>query len=233
MATSRQSEDQLKQQVAELSKTLKEGERILAPTRRPDGTLRKPIRIRAGYVPQEEVAIYHPKPALLRKEMASQTGPPGYDPESDTKPKTKAVKRNERKKEKRLQAALEKEKNSELNVAEDSRKQETVIFENSSQSSESVHSLTSQISELAVSGDSSIVTPTADCVEGSEPIGSGQDIDKKIRALKKKIRLTEALQQKTEEQDLKPEQLEKLAKLEDWRKELKQLEDKKAETLAA
>ncbi|KAJ1434988.1 putative partner of Y14-mago protein [Sesbania bispinosa] len=169
----------------------------------------------------------------LRKEIASQTGPPGYDPESDTKPKTKAVKRNERKKEKRLQAALEKEKNSELNVAEDSRKQETVIFENSSQSSESVHSLTSQINELAVSGDSSIVTPTADCVEGSEPIGSGQDIDKKIRALKKKIRLTEALQQKTEEQDLKPEQLEKLAKLEDWRKELKQLEDKKAETLAA
>jgi len=47
------------------------------------------------------------------------------------------------------------------------------------------------------------------------------------------IRLTEALQEKTAEQDLKPEQLEKLAKLEDWRKELKQLEDKKAEILAA
>lgn len=39
----------------------KEGERILAPTRRPDGTLRKPIRIRAGYVPQDEVAIYQSK----------------------------------------------------------------------------------------------------------------------------------------------------------------------------
>lgn len=47
------------------------------------------------------------------------------------------------------------------------------------------------------------------------------------------IRLTEALQEKTAEQDLKPEQLEKLAKLEDWRKELKQLEDKKDEILAA
>lgn len=45
------------------------------------------------------------------------------------------------------------------------------------------------------------------------------------------IRLTEALQEKTAEQDLKPEQLEKLAKLEDWRKELKQLENKKAEIL--
>lgn len=41
----------------------------------------------------------------LKKEMASQDGgPPGYDPTPDnTKPKTKAVKRNERKKEKRLQ----------------------------------------------------------------------------------------------------------------------------------
>lgn len=40
-----------------------------------------------------------------KKEMASQDGgPPGYDPTPDnTKPKTKAVKRNERKKEKRLQ----------------------------------------------------------------------------------------------------------------------------------
>jgi hypothetical protein len=43
----------------------KEGERIIEPTRRPDGTLRKAIRIRAGYVPQEEVAIYQSKGALV------------------------------------------------------------------------------------------------------------------------------------------------------------------------
>lgn len=38
--------------------------------------------------------------------MASQEGPPGYDPPTDAKPKTKSVKRNERKKEKRLQVLL-------------------------------------------------------------------------------------------------------------------------------
>lgn len=54
-----------KQLVADLSKNLKEGERIVAPTRRPDGTLRKPIRIRAGYVPQDEVAIYQSKGARV------------------------------------------------------------------------------------------------------------------------------------------------------------------------
>lgn len=37
----------------------------------------------------------------MRKEMASHIGPPGYDPQLDSKPKTKAVKRNERKKEKK------------------------------------------------------------------------------------------------------------------------------------
>jgi len=60
------SDEERKNQIAELTKTLKEGERLVGPTRRPDGTLRKPIRIRAGYTPQDEVAIYQPKPALVR-----------------------------------------------------------------------------------------------------------------------------------------------------------------------
>ncbi|KAG5000050.1 hypothetical protein AAZX31_08G125800 [Glycine max] len=192
------SDDERKKQIAELSKSLKEGERLVGPTRRPDGTLRKPIRIRAGYTPQDEVAIYQPKGALLKKEMGS-AGPPGYEPDADSKPKTKSVKRNERKKEKRIQAALEKEKN--VSEVEDSGKQE------------SLEALTSQVNRLAVQD-----SPQA------------QDIDKRIRALKKKIRLTEALEQKSAEQDLKPEQLEKLAKLEDWRRELKLLEDEKGET---
>lgn len=46
------------------------------------------------------------------------------------------------------------------------------------------------------------------------------------------IRLTEE-KLKTAQGAVKPEQLEKLAKLEDWRKELKVLEDKKAELAAS
>ncbi|KAI5356165.1 hypothetical protein L3X38_009060 [Prunus dulcis] len=178
-------EDQPPTEIAELSKTLKDGERILAPTRRPDGTLRKPIRIRAGYVPQEEVAIYQSKGALWKKEMSSQTGPPGFDDTSvdTTKPKTKSVKRNERKKEKRIQAALEKEKTSESGET----KEEEAFVENLGHVSES---------RIRIQG------------------GPVQDIDKKIRALKKKIRLAEAQQQKTHQQDNKSEQLDKLTKLE-------------------
>lgn len=212
----------------ELSKTLKQGERILAPTRRPDGTLRKPIRIRAGYVPQEEVAIYQSKGALWKKEMSSQAGPPGFDDTTpvDAKPKTKSVKRNERKKEKRLQAALEKEKTLEEGETGET-KEEELPAQVVGHASASVESLTSQMNELGVCSNPALVTPSSDSTEDSNPGGPVQDIDKKIRALKKKIRLAEAQQQKTHQQDSKPEQLDKLTKLEGWRKELKLLEDKK------
>lgn len=61
----------------------KEGERIIAPTRRPDGTLRKAIRIRAGYVPQEEVAIYQSKGALVSHRLLL---PPSFLPRITTSP---------------------------------------------------------------------------------------------------------------------------------------------------
>ncbi|KAF7128121.1 hypothetical protein RHSIM_Rhsim11G0131600 [Rhododendron simsii] len=329
MASSGQEED-VNQLAAELSKTLKDGERILAPTRRPDGSLRKPIRIRAGYVPQDEVAKYQSKGALWKKEMQSlQEVPPGYDLDSEAKPKTKAAKRNERKKEKRQQvqnnsgirstpyrpagtiaclegtlytsepslddklevyelevyelkeetdeeeggafynnesiefsvvvevdcgrrndahgiiscfcsgrdngyvmwpsiklsmAALDKGKNSDKN--EDSA-------EDASQGSEPVDSVVSQMNGLAISSNSAVVTPPLDVTESSTPSDHISDIDKRIRALKKKIRLSEAQQQKTIQQEMKPEQMEKMTKLEGWRNELKLLEDRKAELLTS
>ncbi|XP_061952308.1 partner of Y14 and mago-like isoform X2 [Populus nigra] len=220
--------DEELKEMTEISKTLKEGERIVAPSRRPDGTLRKPIRIRAGYVPQDEVAIYQSKGALWRKEMQSQEVPPGYDTDPHTKPKTKSVKRNERKKEKRHQAALEKGKNTEA-IEDGNMVKGALPDEDLGHASDSVKSLTSQMNELAVSSNPAVVAPSSDLADASNMESPAQDIDKRIRALKKKIRLAEAQQLKTPSQDMNPEQLEKLAKLEGWRQELKLLEGKKAE----
>ncbi|GMJ12650.1 partner of Y14-MAGO [Hibiscus trionum] len=231
MASNNGGVEEQSKKMTELGITPKEVERIIAPTRRPDGTLRKPIRIRPGYVPQEEVAIYESKGALWKKEMASQVGPPGYDPPMDTKPKTKSAKRNERKKEKRIQAALGKEKNPEA-VADDETKEDGLTEENLDHESESVKSLTSQITNLAVSQNPISTSPPSNSVEASDAGTPDQELDKKIRALKKKIRLAEAQQQKIPQQDMKPEQLEKLAKLDGWHEELKLLEDKKAELAA-
>lgn len=55
----------------------------------------------------------------------------------------------------------------------------------------------------------------------------------KLLVLLLQIRLTEAQQQKTQPQDMKPEQLDKMRKLDDWHKELKLLEDKKAQLEAS
>ncbi|XP_073042491.1 partner of Y14 and mago [Primulina eburnea] len=210
----------------ELGKTQK-GERILAPTRRPDGTLRKPVRIRAGYVPQDEVAIYQSKGSLWRKEIeATQDVPPGYDPvAAEVKPKSKSAKRNERKKEKRQQAALDK--------ADVSEKNDVLSADGFNHLSENEELFASKMNGLNLSGNTSLVTTPLNPNESSTPEDQIQHFDKKIRALKKKIRLTEAQQQKTTEKDMKPEQLEKIAKLEDWLNELMLLEGKKAELTAS
>ncbi|KAL8540681.1 hypothetical protein ACS0TY_002061 [Phlomoides rotata] len=165
---------------AELGETLKEGERILASTRRPDGTLRKPIRIRAGYSPQDEVAVYQSKGALWKKEMtALEEVPPGYDPVVESKPKSKSAKRNERKKEKRQQAALGNGENSEQN--------DVSSADNSNGSPKNMESVLSKMNELSLSGKASLAAHRTNSTEC--PTSEDQDIDKKIRALKKKVNL--------------------------------------------
>ncbi|CAK9179561.1 unnamed protein product [Ilex paraguariensis] len=213
-------EEEVNKLAAQIGKTLKEGERILAPTRRPDGSLRKPIRIRANYVPQDEIAIYQSKGTLQKEMAASQEVPPGYDPVLDAKPKTKSAKRNERKKEKRAQASLDKDMNLCNN--------EVLSADDAIGGSESAESVASQINGLTISA-SARVTPPSNSTEYSTPGDPVPDVDKKIRALKKKIRLAESQQEQIVQQEMKPEQLEKMTKLEGWRKELKLLEDKKAE----
>lgn len=75
------------------------------------------------------------------------------------------------------QAALEKEKISESVEHEDVKVEEE----------KAVESLTSQINELAVRTNPAEGIVPADSTEGANVGVSGQDIDKKIRALKKKV----------------------------------------------
>ncbi|KAM3314361.1 hypothetical protein ACQJBY_033289 [Aegilops geniculata] len=200
----------------------KEGERVIAPTRRPDGTLRKEIRIRAGYVPQDEVAIYQSKGALMKKSGPDVT--PGYDPALDAKPKTKAAKRNERRKEKRhQQGGSTNDKGKSLDIEEADAGEPDKVHSSKTKQRNTVDSITEQISGIAISESPATATPSTNAANNLQTESSVTEIDKKIRALKKKIRLAEA-QVQGDPEKLKPEQLEKTKKIEGWREELKLLE---------
>uniref|UniRef100_A0ACD5TW13 Uncharacterized protein n=1 Tax=Avena sativa TaxID=4498 RepID=A0ACD5TW13_AVESA len=205
----------------------KEGERVIAPTRRPDGTLRKEIRIRAGYTPQEEVALYQSKGALMRKSGPDVT--PGYDPALDAKPKTKAAKRNERRKEKRHQGGSTNDKGKSLDIEIDAGETDKVPSSKINKQRDTVDSVAEQIRGIAISEPPVVATPSTNVADNLQAESSAPEIDKKIRALKKKIRLAEA-QVQGEPEKLKPEQLEKTKKIEGWREELKLLESKRAQS---
>ena len=51
-----------------------QGERVIAASRRPDGTLRKERRVRAGYVPQDEVAVYQSRGTQVGALLACRGG---------------------------------------------------------------------------------------------------------------------------------------------------------------
>ncbi|CAN1324840.1 Partner of Y14 and mago [Linum perenne] len=122
------------------------------------------------------------------------------------------------------QAAFERGNSSEdVDVNSD----EVQSIRDLGRTSKSVEALTSQMNEVAVSSKPIDMNPPVVSVDGSCPGDAVQDIDKKIRALKKKIRLAEAQQQKKATEKMRAEELEKIRKLEGWREELKLLESKK------
>lgn len=185
-------------------RALKEGERILAPTRRPDGTLRKPVRIRAGFTPQDEVPVYQSKGSQFRSGMAQV--PPGFDPAefAASKAKTKAAKKNEKRKEKKQQRSAGVSSCEPGGVAGDG---------------DGGHGAAEVVAEQLEA-----MTIAAPSSAEQQVVGS-LDVDKRIRALKKKIRLGETAQASmSKEGGRTAEQMEKLSKLNDWRMELQDLE---------
>jgi partner of Y14 and mago protein len=204
---------------------------IIPPTRRPDGSLRKPIRVRAGYVPQDEIGAWE-SPAKRMQREREAVGVPGWEdapgasstpspsisytsssrgivggegtikPSSAAAPMTKSQKRNLARKKGR----------------EEKRQEKT-----------DVEGITSAMAEIKISAqDKSKKTDSRSSPAPSASTSSNtvDELGKKVKALQKKLRQVTQLQAKVDAGEVTPtdEQLEKLKKRTQFEKELNDLQ---------
>lgn len=151
----------------------------------------------------------------MRKLAEVVVVPPGYEPSMDAKMKTKSAKRNDRKKEKKLQAALSTSDKGKSLDSEEAAERVT------DEASVAVHDRLDSV-ELVTEGINNLSVSLSAEKDASSNAGdcSDADIGKRIRALKKKIRLAEG-QLKGEDR------AKKIERIEGWHEELKLLEDRK------
>ncbi|KAL1966301.1 hypothetical protein VTN77DRAFT_4654 [Rasamsonia byssochlamydoides] len=166
------------------------GQRHVPASTRADGSVRREIRIRPGYLPPEDIAVYKNPSAEAWKKRGSM-GVPGAEGLKDTTPSksgTAASNKNAKRREakKRAKAAGAGEDNAASATDQDKNNVTSAVQTNG---------------DKANAEQPAVVDPEA-------------EKEKKVRNLKKKLRQARELREKKDKgESLLPEQLEKVIKI--------------------
>ncbi|CAL8470545.1 g10087 [Coccomyxa elongata] len=191
-----------------------DGERVIQGSRRPDGTYRKDVRVRAGYVPQDEQPVYVPRGALVQRSGPKVPGLDDADLEAaKASARSKAAKKNAQRKAKKAAedaAAVDGVSNGMAAVR---------------LGDSGGHGGVQAASKSASSGSQAAAAaakPPSQEATGGQPSAA----EKLLRALQKKMRQCEALQERVAKgEPLTQPEKEKLSKFPGWKEEAQQLEE--------
>lgn len=184
------------------------GEKLIAASRRPDGSIRKAIKVRPGFIPLEERERFVSRATAFRREVEeAKAHPPGT-----TEDMLQPVNKKSRKKK---SAAKKAQPEAFFEIVEDT--QSHTLPSNDNQASKE------EAEPLEVSASSNVAPSSG---ASNAPLDL-EGLTKRLKMTRRKLTEARALQKRQEEgHQLLPNQEEKISRILNFEEELKIVEEK-------